>query len=159
MARRSEAMSSEAASLASALRPVAAGPAPRTLLTQLICRNMPLPRAAWLLCAGIGVRYIASSGVSCLPRAAWLLCVGIGFRYIVSFGGRGGNRHISGGHKGHRNNRRPHRGNDYQPPPRERRERKSKPELWAAAERNDEAKVQELLSLGRDTYGKHHVKV
>ena len=51
--------------------------------------------------------------------------------------------------KGRRNNKsRPHRGNNYGPPPREPRERKSKPELWAAAERNDDVKVQELLSLG-----------
>ena len=50
--------------------------------------------------------------------------------------------------KGRRNKSRPHRGDNYGPPPREPRERKSKPELWAAAERNDDVKVQELLSLG-----------
>ena len=45
--------------------------------------------------------------------------------------------------KGRRNNTRPHG-----PPPRGPRERQSKPELRAAAERNDAVKVQELLSLG-----------
>lgn len=62
----------------------------------------------------------------------------------------GGRRNFSGGRGGFRNNSRPHRRGAGRRDDRRGGERKPKPELWAAVERNDEALVQQLLAQGKD---------
>ena len=61
-----------------------------------------------------------------------------------------GNRNSSGDRTPPRKNSHTNQSHYYRRPPRNPRKRKNKPELWAAVERNDEAKVEELLSLGTD---------
>lgn len=68
---------------------------------------------------------------------------------------RGGYRGHSGGRGGQRNNSRPHRGGDRGRGRGGDRghpggEKKEKPELWAAVERNDDSAVQQLLASGKD---------